>query len=119
MMKPWFKVEVGRMPSMKCHNEKVPDVCTTEYKQATVGFLINFLVEIFKNIPYQYLKKNSILGNAPLSTVISVIMQRPNFYRKYATPIFDSSFFANSDLGDAWLKALLVLQHIPYHHPKN
>ena len=26
------------------------------------------------------------------STVISVIMQRPNFYRKYATPIFDSIF---------------------------
>ena len=25
-------------------------------------------------------------------TVISVIMQRPNFYRKYATSIFDSSF---------------------------
>ena len=52
-------------------------------------------------------------------TVISVIMQRPNFYREYATPIFDSSFFANSDLGDAWLKALLVLQHILYHQPKN
>ena len=27
-----------------------------------------------------------------ISTVISVIMQRPNFYRNYATPIFDSSF---------------------------
>ena len=27
-----------------------------------------------------------------ISTVISVIMQRPNIYRKYATPIFDSSF---------------------------
>ena len=27
-----------------------------------------------------------------LCTVISVIMQCPNFYRKYATPIFDSSF---------------------------
>ena len=27
-----------------------------------------------------------------LCTVISVIMQRPNFYRKYATPIFDSIF---------------------------
>ena len=36
-------------------------------------------------------------------------MQRPNFYRKYATPIFDCSFFANLELGDAWLKALLVL----------
>ena len=46
-------------------------------------------------------------------------MQRPNFYRKYATPIFDSRFCANSELGDAWLKALLVLQHTLHHHPKN
>ena len=46
-------------------------------------------------------------------------MQCPNFYRKYATPIFDSIFFANFELGDAWLKASLVLQHILYHHPKN
>merc|ERR1719237_1996162 len=30
------KVEVGRTPSMKCHNEKVADVCTTEYKDTTV-----------------------------------------------------------------------------------
>ena len=45
-------------------------------------------------------------------------MQRPIFYRKYATPIFGQQFFANSELGDAWLKASLVLQHILYHHPK-
>jgi len=29
------KVEVGRTPSMKCHNEKLADVCTTEYKDTT------------------------------------------------------------------------------------
>ena len=46
-------------------------------------------------------------------------MQRPNVYRKYATPIFDSIFFANSVSGDAWLKASLVLQGILYHLPKN
>ena len=39
-------------------------------------------------------------------------MQRPNFYRKYATPIFGSIYFADSELGDVWLKASLVLQHI-------
>merc|ERR1719222_640247 len=27
-----LKVEVGRKPSVQCHNEKVADVCTTEYK---------------------------------------------------------------------------------------
>ena len=42
------------------------------------------------------------------STVISVIMQR----------LFLAAFFADSELGDAWLKASLVLQHFLYHHPK-
>ena len=51
--------------------------------------------------------------------MISVIMQRPNFYRRYATPIFGSIFFADSELGDAWLKASLLLQRILYHHTKN
>ena len=37
----WFEVEVGRTPSMQCHNQKVADVCTTEYKDTTVGFLKN------------------------------------------------------------------------------
>jgi len=30
------KVEVGRTPSVQCHNEKVADVCSTEYKDTTV-----------------------------------------------------------------------------------
>ena len=33
----WFQVEVGRTPSVQCHNEKVADVCSTEYKDTTVG----------------------------------------------------------------------------------
>ena len=37
----WFEVEVGRTPSMQCHNQKVADVCTTEFKDTTVGFLKN------------------------------------------------------------------------------
>ena len=64
------------------------------------------------------LKSCQVKNEKKECTVISVIMQRPNFYRKYATPIFDSIFFAYSELGDAWLKASLVLQHILYHHPK-
>merc|ERR1712212_426869 len=30
------KVEVGRTPSVQCHNERMADVCTTQYKDATV-----------------------------------------------------------------------------------
>ena len=36
-MDHWFQVEVGRTPSVQCHNEKVADVCSTEYKDTTVG----------------------------------------------------------------------------------
>ena len=46
-------------------------------------------------------------------------MQRPNFYRKYATPNFLQQFLVSFELRDAWLKDSLVLQHILYHHPKN
>ena len=42
-------------------------------------------------------------------TVIIVIMPTPHFYRKYAPPF--SEFSQNSLVGDAWLKASLVLQH--------
>ena len=40
-------------------------------------------------------------------------------FRKYAMPIFDRICFANFELGGAWLKASLGLQHILDHHPKN
>merc|ERR1712212_1432699 len=30
------KVEVGRTPNVQCDNERVADVCTTQYKDATV-----------------------------------------------------------------------------------
>ena len=37
----WLQVEVGRTPSMQCHTEKVADVCSTEYKDTTVGELFS------------------------------------------------------------------------------
>ena len=45
-------------------------------------------------------------------------MPPPIFYRKYAPPFFDGSFFQYSWVGYAWLKVSLVLQHIIYHPQK-
>ena len=64
----------------------------------------NFRSNHSRNIQYMYVLRNINIGRVGevpgkeavylvfKSTVISVIMQRPNFYRKYATPIFDSRF---------------------------
>ena len=36
---PHDKVEKGREPSVRCHQEKLADVCTTQYKETTVRMI--------------------------------------------------------------------------------
>ena len=56
------------------------------------GTAPDYIMEQILDEPPITLEIGNLEFMAKLSTVISVIMQRPNFYRKYATPIFDSSF---------------------------
>ena len=84
----WFQVEVGRTPSVQCHNEKVADVCSTEYKDTTVGAVFspthNVSLEKVKRCkPVERLESQRVCQKVP-HRVCRQVMSKNIHFMQYA-----------------------------------
>ena len=91
-MDHWFQVEVGRMPSVQCHNEKVADVCSTEYTDTTVGAVFsatdNVSLEKVKRCkPVERLESQRVCQKVP-HPVCRQVMSKNIHFMQYAATVY-------------------------------